>query len=271
MNQNNLIPFPGEFTKLVKLTFEAYKKNFGAFLSLSIIQAVPNLIISLLIFFTIRTEITVLFINIENAEEDANLIWTLISNFLSKNSSFILIALLPLFLVSGISSLICSGGILLGSAQFCSNEKVSATICLNYVFSRIHKLIAANLLMILLLIIPIILILFIFGIPIFLFLAIRLWFVNSSIMLENKNVLDSINYSWELTQQRWWITFGTVFGIFCLSYFSQQIFFSIINSIFPVTSVNSILLISLTSLFFIPLTTISTAIYFIGLRESKQN
>ena len=90
-------------------------------------------------------------------------------------------------------------------------------------------------------------------------------------MLENKNVLDSINYSWELTQQRWWITFGTVFGIFCLSYFSQQIFFSIINSIFSVTSVNSILLISLTSLFFIPLTTISTAIYFIGLRESKQN
>ena len=269
---NDLIPFPGEFTKLVKLTLNAYKQNFPAFLSLSIIQSVPNLIVSLLIFFTIQNDIVDLFNAIELAGEDFSITWTLMTNFFSENLNFILIALLPLFIVQGISSVVSNGGILLGSAQFCSQEKVSATICLNYVFSRVHKLIAANLLVFLLLIIPIILVLFIVGIPILIYLVVRLWFVNSSIMIENKNVFDSINNSWELVQQRWWVTFVTGLGILFLSGILNLILTSTISLIFSINpaSVNSLFLNSFVSLFIIPISTIATGIYFIGLRESKK-
>ncbi len=270
---NDLIPFPGEFTKLVKLTLIAYKKNFSAFLSFSIIQAVPNIIVSLLIFFTIQNEINGLFNEIELAEEDISKILSLTVNFFSENSDFILVALLPLFIVNGIASVASNGGFLLGAAQFCNNEKVNSTFCLNYVFSRIHKLIAANLLVFLLFIIPIILMLFLVGIPLLIYLAVRLWFVNSSIMIENKNVFDSINNSWDLVQQRWWITLGTGFGILFLSQSAYIIVTSAITIIFSInpTSVISLLLNSFVSLFIIPVSTIATGIYYIGLRESKLN
>ena len=250
------LPRPGEIGTLISTSINAYRANFLPFLALALISSVPATIFlsqgdGLITYFTdFMGDDSV---NSPNSDEPN---WVL---------------LIPLMLLAVFGEIISTASIIFGSAQHMNGEKVNVATCISYSFSSFFRLTGVMLVFVVVLILPTILSIFFIGIPILIFLIVKLWFVICFVMVENTGIITAVKRSWSLVESKWWITFGTgavviiitALASATLSYVAVQLGSLLDNIAF------SHALRGLTTTLIAPFQAISTGIYFLGLRKSK--
>ena len=250
------LPRPGEIGTLISTSINAYRANFLPFLALALISSVPATIFlsqgdGLITYFTdFMGDDSV---NSPNSDEPN---WVL---------------LIPLMLLAVFGEIISTASIIFGSAQHMNGEKVNVATCISYSFSSFFRLTGVMLVFVVVLILPTILSIFFIGIPILIFLIVKLWFVICFVMVENTGIITAVKRSWSLVVSKWWITFGTgavviiitALASATLSYVAVQLGSLLDNIAF------SHALRGLTTTLIAPFQAISTGIYFLGLRKSK--
>ena len=250
------LPRPGEIGTLFSTSINAYRANFLPFLALALISSVPATIFlsqgdGLIAYFTdFMGDDSV---NSPNSDEPN---WVL---------------LIPLMLLAVFGEIISTASIIFGSAQHMNGEKVNVATCISYSFSSFFRLTGVMLVFVVVLILPTILSIFFIGIPILIFLIVKLWFVICFVMVENTGIITAVKRSWSLVESKWWITFGTGAVVIIitalaratLSYVAVQLGSLLDNIAF------SHALRGLTTTLIAPFQAISTGIYFLGLRKSK--
>jgi len=255
------LPIPGQIVKLVKLSVTAYRKNFRSFLMLSLISGIP------LFIFTVYFD-TKISSNLQSNNPSDSPIQINMEGIGSVENLFIIICLIFLIAISG---LITTATIAFGSAQYAEEDKVSVITCLNYALPCTGRLLGLSMLLLALLIVPILLSFLIVGIPLLLFLLVRWNFAICSIVIENTGVVESLTRSWSLVSKRWWVTFGTGLIVTILALL-PAIAFGLIGSVIASSGGNPIIsqiFDTLATIIITPFIGIATAIYFLGLRKTK--
>ncbi len=254
------LPIPGQIMKLVQLSITVYRENFLSFLILSFISGIPLLIFT--VYFDTKIS---RYIQSNSSDSSPEINMAGISNI--EN----LVIVMCLLILIAISGLITSAAISFGSAQYAEEDKVSVITCLNYALPCTGRLLGLAILLLALLIIPILLSFLIVGIPLLLFLLVRWNFAICSIVIENRGVVESLTRSWSLVSKRWWITFGTGLIVTILA-FIPAIVLGLIGSAISASIGNPIIsqiCDTLATIIITPFIGIATAIYFLGLRKTK--
>ena len=253
---DSVLPRPGEIGKLISTSINAYRANILPFLALALISSVPATIFlsqgdGLITYFTdFMGDDSV---NSPNSDEPN---WVL---------------LIPLMLLAVFGEIISTASIIFGSAQHMNGEKVNVATCISYSFSSFFRLTGVMLVFVVVLILPTILSIFFIGIPILIFLIVKLWFVICFVMVENTGIITAVKRSWSLVESKWWITFGTGAVVIIITALASATLSYVVvqlGSLLDNIALSHVLR-GLTTTLIAPFQAISTGIYFLGLRKSK--
>ena len=259
---NKILPEPGKLVDLISTSVQAYKENFKSFLLLALINGVPTLLIGLMIRSLLEAEL----ISISNFQQNNDAL--IPENFISEFKAIPIwkITTIIFFLIIGlVANLISVMSIIVGSAQFANDEKISPVTCINYSLSRLVKLILLSMFLIGLFIVPFILSLLLIGIPILIYLIIRWYFALPSMVLDNTGITQSIQKSWDLVDKRWWTTFGTgvvILILMTIPTFALNLISSNLNSSFIILILDTCI-----STIVSPFQAIATGLYFLSLKK----
>lgn len=260
INKNPMIALPGEFIKLIMLTIKVCRFNIINFMYMSLVQAIPYLILVTLISLTISKEIYV---------SDSSSSLEINTSLLKEKTGFIIIVILPFIIINILAHLVSHGAMLLGTAQYYSGEKIDTVKCLNYSFSRLYKLVGLYLVLFFIFIIPIIASAFLIGIPILLYLLPKTYGAAPSIMLENTTVSQSIRTSWDVVKNKGMVTLSAIILLFILLCMFELIGSLLLGAVLGDSWIANVFTSSLFVLLTRPLWSVSNAIYYMRLREVK--
>ena len=110
--------------------------------------------------------------------------------------------------VTVVLTLLSIGSMIYAAGQYRLGRNVDFLVALRAAANKFVPLFLLILILVLIFIIPVALSLILIGMPVVVFLMVRLYFALNALMLEDLTPVDSISRSWRLVEGYWWRTFG---------------------------------------------------------------
>ena len=250
---------PKPLGDLIGGAFAIYKKDFLPFFALAMLPQIPLIILAMAVpGFDLAA---LLGFTVEDGGEAAGF------SQLGSLSGTVVVLIIAMVLLTILSM----GGIIHATGQHCLGRTVEFLPALRAAGSKFVPLLLAGLFLTLIVIIPAILAVFLIGIPVLIFLMVRLYFAFNALMLEDLSPADSILRSWRLVEGCWWRTFG-IGIVFVLLWFGANIGLLVLNLILGAVGIpilGELLSITL-GIVIAPFLTIGATVVYLDLRVRKE-
>lgn len=182
--------------ELVGGAFAIYRKNPLPFFALALLPQIPLILLAILVPGVDLADIAGFNVDEEGEAFAFSQLGSLLGTVLVLLVAMIFLTLLSL------------GGIIHATGQHYLGRRVEFLPAVRAAGNRIVPLFVAGLLLVLIMIIPVLLSAILVGIPVLVFLTVRLYFALNALMLEDLGPTDAIKRSWRLVEGCWWRTFG---------------------------------------------------------------
>lgn len=247
---------PKDLGGILSETFSVYRSNYGSFIVIALIPQIAGIILAI----AAPQIFEEFFVGFETDPE-----------IVASDIAGLVGTLLIFGIVSVVLGLVSVGALIHAVGQHYQRGNVDVMVALQQGLGNFVNLFLAALLITLILIIPALLSVILIGIPVLIFLMVRLYFTFQAVVLEENGPVSGISRSWNLVQDCWWRTFG-IGIVFIVIFIGASVITSFV--LIPITTaigpfVGSVVSAAINTLV-TPFITIGATLLYLDLRVRKE-